>query len=154
MTEGVLPAKGAIRARFWLHLISPSDGKGCGVCSDWCALDAADGLELDICGLRDWQRGLGSEATVLAFLGVEVSEKRGRHWVRLPFACGLRVLGEVVLARTGWWYRWARLRRLLAKPPAAWMQSLKRHSRRRAASSMSAAELRDWPEPGVERGQI
>ncbi|MGB2787875.1 MAG: alpha/beta hydrolase [Dokdonella sp.] len=58
------------------------------------------------------------------------------------------------LARTGWWYRWARLRRLLAKPPAAWMQSLKRHSRRRAASSMSAAELRDWPEPGVERGQI
>jgi hypothetical protein len=28
---------------------------------------------------------------------MEVSEKRGRHWVRLPFACGLRVLGEVVL---------------------------------------------------------
>ncbi len=90
--------KGAIRARFWLHLLSPLDGKGCGICSEWCDLDAADGLELDICGLRDWQRGLGSEATVLAFLGVEVSEKRGRHWVRLPFACGLRVLGEVVLA--------------------------------------------------------
>ncbi len=95
--EGVPNKKGAIRARFWLHLISPSDGKGCGVCSEWCALDAAEGLELDICGLRDWHRGLGMEATVLAFLGVEVSEKRGRHWVRLPFACGLRVLGEVVL---------------------------------------------------------
>ena len=34
---------------------------------------------------------------VLVNNGVEVSEKRGRHWVRLPFACGLRVLGEVVL---------------------------------------------------------
>ncbi len=98
VSKGESKAKGAIRARFWLHLLSPLDGKGCGICSEWCDLDAADGLELDICGLRDWQRGLGSEATVLAFLGVEVSEKRGRHWVRLPFACGLRVLGEVVLA--------------------------------------------------------
>ncbi len=97
-SQGVMKDKGAIRARFWLHLITPSDGKGCGVCSDWCDLDAVDGLELDICSLRDWQRGLGADMTVLAFLGVEVSEKRGRHWVRLPFACGLRVLGEVVLA--------------------------------------------------------
>jgi hypothetical protein len=99
VSRGESKVQGAIRARFWLHLITPSDGKGCGVCSDWCDLDAVDGLALDICSLRDWQRGLGADTTVLAFLGVEVSEKRGRHWVRLPFACGLRVLGEVVFAR-------------------------------------------------------
>ncbi|TAH43129.1 MAG: alpha/beta hydrolase [Gammaproteobacteria bacterium] len=68
-----------------------------------------------------------------------------------------RVIGVISidgLARTGCWYRWARLRRLLAKPPRAWLASLLRRTRRRASPAMSADELRDWPEQGIERVQI
>lgn len=58
------------------------------------------------------------------------------------------------LVRTGGWYRWARLRRFMRKPPSAWLRSLVRRSLKHGEASMTAAELRDWPEPGIEREQI
>lgn len=56
------------------------------------------------------------------------------------------------LARMGWWYRLAKWRRALAKPPRAWVGMLLRRSRarQRPAASMSAEDLRDWPAPGSE----
>ena len=54
------------------------------------------------------------------------------------------------LARMGWWYRFARLRRALAKPPGFWLRKLSSRARARPATSMSAESLREWPSPGCE----
>jgi hypothetical protein len=58
------------------------------------------------------------------------------------------------LARRGFWYRVAQLRRALRKSPAAWFRAVHRRARPQRAASMTDADLRDWPAPGVEREQF
>ena len=71
-----------------------------------------------------------------------------------------RVAGVLMLdglARTGFWFQFARWKRLLGKSPTAWFAAL----RRRASPAHSneppvptPEEMRDWPAPGEERGQL
>lgn len=68
-----------------------------------------------------------------------------------------RVTGVLLidgLARKGWWYRLARLRRTLGKSPMAWLRSLHRRAQTGDSPGMTDADLRDWPEQGVERRQM
>lgn len=58
------------------------------------------------------------------------------------------------LARMGGWHRFARLKRMLRKPPSAWLGKLLRRSRAKPVASMRAEDLRDWPAPGTERKQL
>ncbi|HEX2899841.1 MAG TPA: hypothetical protein VHS96_08995 [Bacteroidia bacterium] len=88
-------AQGELRVRFWLHAAAPEGRRGLGVCTDWYRLDSAVAPVLDVCSLRDGVDQRPGDAEWLVFLGVEVSEKRCRHWVRLPFACGLTCVGVV-----------------------------------------------------------
>lgn len=66
--------------------------------------------------------------------------------------CGLLSIDG--LARKGWWYRFARLRRGLAKNPVAWLRALHRRVRPRPGPGMTDADLRDWPADGLERAQF
>lgn len=58
------------------------------------------------------------------------------------------------LARRGFWYRVAQLRRGLRKSPVAWWSALRRRAQPGRVPSMSDSDLRDWPAPGVEREQF
>lgn len=49
----------------------------------------------------DWLRDDLPMGTYVVFSGVEVAEKRGRHWVRLPWCCKLLVHHVVEVAATG-----------------------------------------------------
>lgn len=62
-------------------------------------MDANEGPKIDLSALKetitnDWT----DDTEALLFLAVEVSEKRLRHWVRLPFACGLTLVGLLTRA--------------------------------------------------------
>ncbi len=76
-----------------------------------------------------------------------------------------RVEGLILLdglARKGMWSTWARLRRLVRKPPSAWLaavRNLRAHPAgdgggNGAARDVTDAALRDWPAPGSERKEL
>jgi hypothetical protein len=76
--------------------------------------------------------------------------------VALDDARVVGVLSIDGLARMGWWYRLAKLRRVLGKPPSVWVQRLLRRVRAPAPAlaSIAADDLRDWPQPGSEPAQM
>jgi hypothetical protein len=71
-------------------------GRSVGYVTPWRSIDLGhgkdglDGLPLEL-GSLGKDLGLDGECPWVVFAGVEVSEKRGRHWVRLPYCCGLWV---------------------------------------------------------------
>jgi hypothetical protein len=102
--------------RFWLQVVAIKDlianenpvvdrvhrrvGRGWAIpeyCTAWGDLDAGVGPVMDLMDLQEKLSSLADDRDVLVFAGVEVSEKRVRHWVRLPWACGLSlvVAGQV-----------------------------------------------------------
>lgn len=68
-----------------------------------------------------------------------------------------RVVGVLSIdgmARKGWWYRLARLRRSMGKSPLAWLRTLRRRTQNGRSPRMADADLREWPAPGLERQQF
>ncbi len=68
-----------------------------------------------------------------------------------------RVAGIIMLdglARRRWWFRIGRLKRMLARPPSAWLATLRRRLAPGRPAAGPAADLRDWPAPGQERSQL
>jgi hypothetical protein len=47
---------------------------------------------------RDWRTDWMGDGTYVVFTAIEVQEKRGRHWVRLPWCCKLGIQDVVVVA--------------------------------------------------------
>jgi hypothetical protein len=90
--KGNTTPRGALRARFWLRMTPIGDAGVTGFCSDWASLDAADSLNVDVTHIGPYLDRYPPDTEWVMFFGVEVAEKRGRHWVRLPFACGLEVM--------------------------------------------------------------
>jgi hypothetical protein len=94
--RGVAAPRGAVRARFWLRMTPVGDAGVTGFCSDWGLLDSVGSrdesrLYVDVSHVGPYLDRYPVDMEWVVFFGVEVAEKRGRHWVRLPFACGLRV---------------------------------------------------------------
>jgi hypothetical protein len=69
-----------------------------------CAIDGRFGSSYSVAG-RDWRTDWMGEGTYVVFAAVEVSVKRGRHWVRLPWCCKMEVLlienGELKIENCG-----------------------------------------------------
>jgi hypothetical protein len=69
-----------------------------GVVSDWLVLDGHDvapAYNLELAPLvLEGPSDVGTGVYVV-FTAIEVSEKQGRHWVRLPFVCKMRVAESV-----------------------------------------------------------
>ncbi|HEX2898574.1 MAG TPA: hypothetical protein VHS96_02530 [Bacteroidia bacterium] len=118
--EGASQARAVRRYRVWVHVaevvstsLSPRDKvyelaegqrmHASGFVTDWvqnmrhpseCLEPGWTGwsnMKIDLRGLLD---GI-EDGTFVLFTGIEVAEKRGRHWVRLPWCCRMEVSGVI-----------------------------------------------------------
>jgi hypothetical protein len=135
--------QGEIRVRYWLHLLTPDRRSPQPICTPWTSLDAKKAPSLDLNTLKetiknDWD----DTSEALIFIAQEVSEKRLRHWVRLPFACALTLVGHITKAQV-----------LTPHPKRTHTRSSRsgkpRHSRPAYRfANARAPKYRSWPSPG------
>jgi hypothetical protein len=83
--------RGAIRTRFWMRMKPMNDQGVTGFCTNWVDLDTAQQLQVSVAHIHEYTHKYPDATEWITFFGVEVAEKRARHWVRLPFACALSI---------------------------------------------------------------